>query len=145
MAALIDAAGLWFLIAASLEALATFVEVAGAPRSPEEDAPRQGFVALAVLAVTTLTPGLLFLHGFMATNGAEPMLRVWALGAPAAALLGGALLGGMFGVLAGGAAGLMRRLALPFGVAALAAAIYAALPSVLALAEALRAGGLAPP
>jgi hypothetical protein len=139
---LIATAGIWFLAACALEALATFVEVAGAARSPEEEAPRRGVAALAVLAVTMLTPGLLLAHGFLSTHGAEPMLRVWALGAPAAALVGGAILGGVFGAVARPAAALMRKLALPFGVAALAVTIYATLPSIVLLTEAARSGGI---
>lgn len=140
LATLIQTAGLWFLAAVALEALATFVETAGAARSPDEDSPRRGLGALAVLAVTTLTPGLLFVHGFLSTHGVDPMVRLWAMGAPAAAMIGGALLGGLFGAIARSAAGLMRRLALPLGIAALIVTVYATMPSIALLAEAARTG-----
>lgn len=140
LAALIQTAGLWFLVAVALEALATFVETAGAARSPDEEPPRRAFSALAVLAVTTLTPGLLFVHGFISTHGADPMVRLWAMAAPAAAMIGGALLGGLFGAAVRSAAGLMRTLALPLGVAALAVTIYATMPSIARLAEAAQTG-----
>lgn len=133
LAALIEAAGFWFVIAVALEAAATMIEVAGAARSPEEDAPRRGFAALVILAMSALTPGLLLLHGFVSTAAAEPLVRALGIGAPAAALLGGGLAGGAVGALARGWRDAMRRLALPVGVAALAATIYAALPSVTGL------------
>lgn len=140
LAALIQTAGLWFVVACAFEAVATFVEQAGAARSPEEDAQRRGVAALAILAVTTLTPGLLLTHGFLATHGADATLRIWAMGAPAAAMIGGALLGGVFGALARGAAPVMRRLALPAGIAALVVTIYATMPSIATLAAAARTG-----
>jgi hypothetical protein len=140
LATLFQTAGLWFVVACALEAIATFVEQAGAARSPDEDAERRGFAALAILAVTTLTPGLLFAHGFLSTHGADTMLRIWAMGAPAAAMIGGALLGGVFGALARGAAPYMRRVALPAGIAALVVTIYATMPSIATLAAAARTG-----
>jgi hypothetical protein len=140
LAALIQTAGLWFVVACALEAVATFVEQTGAARSPEEDAPRRGFAALAVLAATTLTPGLLFAHGFLSTHGADAALRIWAMAAPAVAMIGGALLGGVLGALAPGAASVMRRLALPAGIAALIVTIYATLPSITTLVGAARTG-----
>jgi hypothetical protein len=64
------------------------------------------------------------------------------LAAPATALVGGAILGGLFGAIARPAATLMRRLAIPFGVAALAITIYATLPSVALLTGAAQSGGV---
>lgn len=142
LAALIDTAGIWFLAAVALEALATFVETAGAARSPDDDSPRRGFAALAVLAVTTLTPGLLFVHAFLSTHGADTMVRIWAMATPAAAMIGGSLLGGVFGAVARPAAQFMRRLALPLGVAALIVTVYATMPSIALLVEAARNGGV---
>jgi len=140
LADLIQTAGLWFVVGCALEAVATFVEQAAAARSPEEDAPRRGFAALAVLAVTTLTPGLLFAHGFLSTHGADTTLRIWAMAAPAVAMIGGSLLGGMLGAMAPGAAPFMRRLALPAGIAALVVTVYATLPSITTLVGAARTG-----
>ncbi|MEZ5996728.1 MAG: hypothetical protein R3C25_13355 [Hyphomonadaceae bacterium] len=142
---LIATAGLGFAIAVALEALAVFVEQAGAARSPDEDTPRRGIAALAMLALSALTPGLLLAHGFLSTSAAGQTLRLVAMAAPVAAVIGGSLLGAVCGALARGAAPLMRKLALPAALIAMAATIYATLPSIRALAEAAKHGGVVSP
>jgi len=141
-AQLIDAAGVLFLVAVAVEFVAVFAEQAGAARSPDEDAPKRsgGNALLAVSAL--LTPGLLLAHGFLVTHGADTTLRIWAMGAPVAAMIGGALVGGVFGAVARGAAPLMRRIALPLGLAALAVTLAATWPSIRILIDAAQNGGV---
>jgi hypothetical protein len=127
--ALIHITGPLFLAACALEFLAVGAEQAGAPRSPEEDGPRRALPALAMLALSTLTPGLLLAHGFLATAGADPMLRVWAMAAPVAAMIGGALAGGAAG-LARGLAPAMRAASVWLGLAALVVAVFATRASI---------------
>ena len=88
---LIQAVGLWFLMAVALEALAVFVEQWGVARSPQDDAPKNGALALLALVLTIATPGILLTHAFFATEGADHTLRVVALSAPILAILIGAL------------------------------------------------------
>ncbi|MGE0742218.1 MAG: hypothetical protein AB7O98_12835 [Hyphomonadaceae bacterium] len=142
-AQLIEAAGVWFLVAAAAELVAVLVEQAAAARSPEEEAPRRGGPSAALLAVSALlAPGLLLAHGFLATHGGDTMLRAVAVGTPIAAMIVGALLGGILGAVAKGAAPLMRRLALPLGLIALAVTIFATWPSIQTLITAAQNGGV---
>lgn len=137
---LIAIAGLWFFAACAAEFAAVFVEQAGAARSPEEDASRRRAASLMLMLVSLLTPGLLLLHGFFLTAGADTLLRIWIMAAPVAAMLLGAIFGAILGALAGSAAPTMRKLALPLGLAALALALYATSPSIVALANGLQDG-----
>jgi hypothetical protein len=139
---LIKIVGVWFLIACVAEALAVFVEQAGAARSPDDETKRGSGVALLSFVASLLTPGLLLAHGFLATHGAEQSLRVLAMGAPIAAVLLGALVGAIAGALLRAAAPAMRTLALPLDLAALAVAIYATLPSIRILLGAMQNGGV---
>jgi hypothetical protein len=141
-ARLIELAGLWFLAAAALEFVAVFVEQAGAARSPEEDASRGKLANAALMLAALATPGLLLAHAFLVTHEADIIVRVWAMGAPIAAMLGGSILGGVFGALARGAAPSMRKVAPVLSLAALAATIVAAWPSILVLIAAARNGGV---
>jgi hypothetical protein len=141
LSALVATCGSAFFAALALEALAVFVEQAGAARSPEEDHAKRGAGTLALFVAGALTPGLLLAHGFVATNGRDD-LRLWAMGAPFVAMLGGALSGAVFGAIARGAAPFMRKAALPFDLAALFVAIYATWPSVRALIDAAQHGGV---
>ncbi|MGD9965429.1 MAG: hypothetical protein AB7T59_02825 [Hyphomonadaceae bacterium] len=138
---LVQIVGLWFLAAVALEALAVFVEQAGAARSPDDETARPGAVSLIAFLLSLITPGLLLAHGFLATHGQDQTLRVIAMTAPIAAVLFGALLGAMFGAVAKGAAPAMRKLALPLDLVALAVAVYAALPSIRILIAAAQHGG----
>ena len=107
---LIEIVGVWFLIACAIEALAVFVEQAGAARSPdEEDGKKRGASALLAFLLSLLTPGLLLAHGFLATHEQQE-LRIIAMGLPVAAVLAGALLGAIFGAVARGAAPAMRKM-----------------------------------
>ena len=140
---LIQVVGLWFVVACACEALAVFVEQAGAARSPDEDDGRkQSASALIGFLLSLLTPGLLLAHGFLATHAQEQTLRVVAMGLPVAAVLLGALLGAVFGAVARGAAPLMRKLALPLDVVAFGVAIYATLASIQVLIGAAQNGGV---
>lgn len=139
---LIGIVGIWFFAAVAAEALAVFVEQAGAARSPEEEGPKNGATALLALVLTLLTPGLLLAHGFLATHEQDQTLRVIAMGAPIAAVLLGSLLGAIFGALARPAAPAMRALALPLDLAAFAVTVYATLPSIRLLLEAAQTGGV---
>ncbi len=130
---LIQAVGLWFFVAVAAEAIAVFVEQWGAARSPDDDAPKNGALALLTLVPTVATPGLLITHAFMATTGAEQTIRVLAIGSPIVAILIGALFGAMAGAAARGAAPLMRKLALPLDLVALLATLFAALSTIQAL------------
>ena len=141
LSALVETCGAAFLAALGLEALAVFVEQAGAARSPEEDDAKRGAGTLALFVAGALTPGLLLAHGFVATNRQED-LRIWAMGAPLAAMLGGALLGAVFGAIARAAAPFMRKAALPLDLAALVVAIYATWPSIRVLIDAAQHGGV---
>lgn len=139
---LIETVGLWFLVACALEALAVFVEQAGAARSPDDDHPRSGAITLTAFMLSLLTPGLLLAHGFLATREADQTLRVFAMGAPIAAVLIGALAGAILGAAARGAAPTMRKLALPLDLGAFSVAILATLPSIRILLEAAQTGGV---
>jgi hypothetical protein len=139
---LIETVGLWFFVAVAAEALAVFVEQAGAARSPDDDAPKHGASALLALILSLLTPGLLLAHGFLATHGQDQTLRILAMAAPVAAVLVGALVGAIFGAIAKGATSTMRTLALPLDLAAFAVAIFATLPSIRVLIEAAQNGGV---
>jgi hypothetical protein len=141
-ATLIQVLSLWFWIACALEALAVFVEQAGAVRSPEEEAPPRRASALIALLLSLITPGLLLAHGFIATQDQDQTLRLLATAAPIAAVLVGALLGAVVGAIAIGAAPALRTLALPLDLLAFATAIYAALPTIRVLIEAAQTGGV---
>ena len=130
---LIQAVGLWFLVAVVLEAAAVFVEQWGAARSPDDEGRKHSALALLGFVLTLLTPGVLLAHAFMATEGGDQSMRVVAMGAVIAAILVGALLGAIVGASARGAAPLMRKLALPLDIVAFAVAIFAALTSIQAL------------
>jgi hypothetical protein len=140
---LIQIVGLWFLVACALEAVAVFVEQAGAARSPdEEDGKKRGASALLAFLLSLLTPGLLLAHGFLSTHEQEQTLRVIAMGLPIAAVLLGALLGAIFGAVARGTAPAMRKLALPLDLVAFAVAIFATLASIQVLIGAAQNGGV---
>lgn len=141
-ASVIQTAGLWFLVAVALEAIAVFVGQAGAARSPDEEAPPRKAGALLALVLSTVTPGLLLTHAFLTTHGGDPMLGIWAMGAPIAAVLGGALLGAILGAATRSAAPTMRKLALPLDLIAFAVTIFAALPSIQTLIAAAQNGGV---
>lgn len=130
---LIQAVGLWFFVAVALEAMAVLVEQWGAARSPDDDAPKNGALALMALVLTIATPGILLAHAYITTEGAEQTIRVLAMGSPIIAILVGALCGAVAGAAARGAAPLMRKLALPLDLIALAAAIFASLSTIQAL------------
>jgi len=134
---LIALTGLWFLVACGVEFLTVFAEQAGAARSPEDEAPRRhGFLALLNLIASLLTPGLLLAHGFLVTHEQEQTLRIVAMALPIAAMLLGSLFGALFGALARPLAGVMRMIALPLSLGALALTIYATLPSINVLIDA---------
>ncbi len=139
---LIVTAGLWYFAACLLQFVAVFVEQAGAARSPEEEGERRTAAGLMLTLASLLTPGLLLLHGFFLTVGADAAVRVGILAAPIAALLLGALLGAMLGAAARGVAPAMRKAVLPLGLMALAITLYATSPSLVALANSLRDGML---
>lgn len=130
---LIQVVGLWFFVAVALEAAAVVVEQWGAARSPDDDAPKNGALALLSLVLTLATPGLLLIHAFVATQGAEQTLRVIAMGAPILAVLVGALFGAIAGAAARGAAPIMRKLALPLDVVASGVAVFATLSTLKGL------------
>lgn len=142
-ASLVQIAGLWFLVACALEALAVFVEQAGSVRSPdEEDDRKRSASALLAFVLSLLTPGLLLAHGFLTTNGQDQTLRVIAMGLPIAAVLLGALLGAIFGAVAKGLAPAMRKIALPLDLVAFGVAVFAALTSIQTLIGAAQNGGV---
>jgi len=135
---LIATAGIWFFAACAAAFAAVFVEQAGAARSPEEDGERKQ--SLILMLASLLTPGLLLLHAFFLTATVETELRIWLMAAPVAAILLGSLLGAIVGAIANGAAPTMRKLALPLGLIALALALFATYPSILALANGVQDG-----
>lgn len=139
---LIEIAGLWFVVAVGLEALAVFAEQWGAARSPEEDSPKHGALALVALLLTVATPGLLLAHGYISTRGQEQTVFLLAIAAPIAAVLVGALLGAIMGAVARGAAPLMRKLAVPLDVIAFGATLYATLATIQVLIQAAQQGGV---
>lgn len=135
---LIATAGLWYFAACVAVFVAMFVEQAGAARSPEEDSERKRGAMLALMLATFATVGLLLLHGYFLTTAADEALRFEIVAAPIAATMPGSLFGAIFGAAARGAAPTMRKLALPFVLVALALTLYAALPTIVALANGLR-------
>jgi hypothetical protein len=141
-ATLIQSVGVWFLIACAIEALAVFVEQAGAVRSPEEDEPRTRASALIALLLSLITPGLLLAHGFLVTQAQDQTSRVLAMAVPIVAVLAGALLGAIAGAMARAAAPVMRTVAMPFDLMAFGAAIYATLPTIRVLIEAAQNNGV---
>jgi hypothetical protein len=142
LASIIDVAGPAFAIAVGVEALAVFVEQLGAARSPEEDEPRRRGAFTIVLAVAAIvTPGLLLMHGFLSTAQTPQHIRVAAMAAPVAAIIGGALLGAIASAFLRAAGPTMRKAAPVFSIAALVAAAIAALPSLGQLMEAAQSSG----
>ena len=139
---LIEIAGVWFLAACAAELIAVFAEQAAAARSPEDEKPRGGFGALALGAAALLTPGLLLMHGYFVTEGADVTVRMLALGAPLGAVIAGSLLGAVFGALARGAAPTMRLVAPWLAGGALVLTFYAAMPSIAALVAAIQNDGV---
>ena len=140
---LIAIAGLWYFAACAAAFASVFVEQAGAARSPEEDGERTGgAAALLLILASLLTPGLLLLHGFFLTAAVDTLLRIWVLATPIAAIVLGSMLGGILGATSRNLAPAMRRLALPFGLAALALTLFATSPSIVALANGVQDGVL---
>jgi hypothetical protein len=137
---LIATAGLWFFAACAAAFASVFVEQAGAARSPEEDGERKGAAALMQMLASLLTPGLLLLHGFFLTAAVDTLLRVGVMAAPVAAVMFGSILGAILGAIARDAAPVMRKLALPLGLAALALTLFATSPSIVALVNGLQDG-----
>lgn len=133
---LIATAGVWFFAACGAVFAAMFVEQAGAARSPEEDSERKRSATLVLMLASLLAPGLLLLHSFYLTTD-DPSPGAALMVAAIAATLLGSMTGAIFGALARGAAPIMRNLALPLVLIALALAIYAALPSIVALVNTL--------
>ena len=139
---LMATAGVWFFAACIAAFAAVFVEQAGAARSPEEDGEHKGAASLMLMLTSLLTPGLLLLHGFFLTAASDTALRVWIMAAPIAAILSGSILGAIFGAIARGTAPVMRKLALPLGLAALSLTLFATMPSIVALANGVQDGVL---
>ncbi|MBL8545169.1 MAG: hypothetical protein JNL81_01825 [Hyphomonadaceae bacterium] len=140
--ALIQIVGPWFLVAVAFDAASVLVEQWGAVRSPDEDRPKHGALALLALVLTLLTPGLLLAHGYITARSHDQTLLVIAVGLPVAAVLGGALIGAILGAAVAGAAPLMRNLALPLDVVAFAVTIFATLASIQTLIQAAQNGGV---
>lgn len=143
--ALIQIVGPMFLAAVALEAVSVLAEQWGSARSPDEEAPKHGALALLALLLTIVTPGLLLAHGYIATHAGNETLSVIAIGLPIAAVLVGALAGAILGAAARGAAPLMRKLALPLDIAAFAVTIYATLSTIQLLIQAAQNGGVVTP
>jgi hypothetical protein len=139
---LIATAGVWFFAACAADFVAMFVEHAGAPRSPEEDAERKRAALLALMLASLATTALLILQGFFLTTTAETLLRAAIVAAPIAAMLLGSLLGAVAGAVVRSAAPTMRTLALPLVLVAFALTLYAASPSIVALANSIQHGEL---
>lgn len=87
-----------------------------------------------------LTPGLLLVHGFFLTAAVDTLLRIWIMAAPISAILLGSIMGAIFGAFARDAAPVMRKLAMPLGLIALAVTLFATSPSVVALLNGLQDG-----
>lgn len=138
---LIATAGIWFFAACVAQFIAVFVEQAGAARSPEEDGERKRAAMQALVLVSFLTIGLLLIHGMFLT-AANTDYRAAVLAAPIAAMLLGSLFGAILGALARGVAPMMRRVALPIAVAALALTLFAVSPSIVAVVNSVQAGVL---
>jgi hypothetical protein len=133
---LAQATGILFLFAVAAEFIAVFFEQAGAARKRDEEAKSGGLPALALMVVTTLTPALLLLHGYLSTMA--PHWRAAlpaAVAAPILAVIVGAILGRIVGTASQAAARILHGVALPAAVAAFVLTIYAAWPSVGALIE----------
>ena len=130
---LVQAAGVWFLAAVALQFAAALCEQAGAARSPEDDRPRGRWLTLALAVAALATPALLLGRAYAVTADAEAMTRLWLMGAPLAAMLGGGLVGGVAGVFVQGLAPALRGLGAALALGALALAAYAAWPSLVAL------------
>lgn len=139
---LIQSVGVWFLVAVALEAAAVFAEQWGSARSPDEEASKNNALALLALVLTLLTPGLLLLHGYVATHDVDQTIQIIAMGAPIAAILLGALIGAIVGAAARGAAPTMRKLALPLDIVAFLVTVFAALSSIQTVIDAAQSGGV---
>lgn len=131
MPALFQTIGVWYFVALAAVFLAAAAKHASEPRSPEEDHSRTSLDALhwfvALMGWTVLA-----LHGaFVGLSRGAP---VWLLaGIPVAAMLAGALMGGLFSADTRARAPAMRTASRWLGIAALALAAWAAAPSVAAL------------
>ena len=131
MPAFIQAAGVWYFVALGAVFAAAAAKNAAAARSPEEDHARSGADALFWL-VSLLGWGVLVFHGVVVAAPRGGV--VWTLVAlPLAAMIFGALAGGLIGADARARAPVMRSVGRWLALAALALAAWAAAPSVLAL------------
>jgi hypothetical protein len=133
MPALMQAAGVWYFAALGAVFLAATAKHAAAARSPEEDQSRTPVDALHWL-VSLLGWSLLVLHG--AVVGISRGAPIWLLaGLPVAAMIAGALLGGVIGADARARAPAVRSAGRWLGLAALALAAWAATPSIVMLIQ----------
>jgi hypothetical protein len=138
---LIASAGVWYFAACAGVFAATFVEKAGAPRSPEEDHDRKRTIVLLHIFAPLLTYSLLLVHAWFLTTAMDSP-RLLLVTAITAAVLLGSMLGAIFGAVARNAAPTMRKLALPLSLAALALTLFATWPSIVALVNGLQDGVL---
>lgn len=131
MPALIQAVGVWYFVALGAVFLAVAAKHASAARSPEEDQSRTPLDALHWL-VALLGWSVLVLHGaFVGLSTGAP---IWLLaGLPVAAMLAGALLGGVISADARARVAGVRNAGRWLAFVALALAAWAATPSVAAL------------
>jgi hypothetical protein len=133
--ALLQTVGPWFLVAAALAFLATAVEQAAAPRSPEDDHARTPLDRLCWLA-SLITIALLLWRGATASVDGAPTLRIWLIGLPVVAAIGGALLGSVVGAVVRLASRPATLTAMGLSVCALAAALAASMPQIQTLVTA---------
>jgi peptidoglycan/LPS O-acetylase OafA/YrhL len=119
-------AGLGYFAAIAAVFVAALIAKAGAPRSPNEEPVRRGFVMAALAFAAALTPGVLMLYGYAAGEDAGQRLALMIL--PIAAGFLGSLLGALLGLVTRDARAMFRMASIVAGFGALILALGVTLP-----------------
>lgn len=126
MDALFTIAGPGYFAAIAAVFAAALIAKAGAPRAPNEEPRRRGFVMAALAFASALTPALLALHGYaIATDTGQ---RILLMTLPIAAGFLGSLAGALIGLVTRDARAMFRMASIVAGFGALILALGVAAP-----------------
>lgn len=128
MDALISTAGLGYFAAIAAVFVAALIAKAGAPRAPNEEPVRPGFVMATLAFSAALTPCVLMLYGYLAGETASQRIVLMIL--PIAAGFLGSLLGALLGLVTRSARAMFRMASIVAGFGALILALGVTLPQV---------------
>lgn len=126
--ALISTAGLGYFAAVGAVFLAALIAKAGAPRAPNEEPVRRGFVMATIAFASALTPAVLALYGYAASGDTSQRIVLMTL--PIVAGFLGSLAGALLGLVTRDARAMFRMASIVSGFAALILAISVALPKL---------------